>query len=152
MKFLFVAALLMATPAQAQVCTELEEFVERQAERGAVVRPLRGDAAQAAVAWYNATPPIENATFDLVVVVHAPSEERVRRLVELRGLSESEASARVQSQATDANRLALADIVIDAGGTQEETLTRAHALYSVLQKCWPDRLSEAPGLYTTLQP
>ena len=54
--------------------------------------------------------------------------------------------------ATDAQRLALADIVIDSGGTREETLARARALYSVLQKCWPDRLNEAPGLYTTLQP
>jgi dephospho-CoA kinase len=72
--------------------------------------------------------------------------------VEYRGLSESEASARVQSQATDNERLALADIVVDAGGTEEQTLTRARALYSVLEECWPDRLDEAPGLYTTLQP
>jgi dephospho-CoA kinase len=131
-----------------------------------IVHPIVGDLSKAAFSRASAEQPgrvliyaipllaesARQSEFDLVVVVHAPSQERVRRLVELRGLSESEASARVQSQATDAERLALADIVIDAGGTQEQTLARAHALYSVLQKCWPDRLSEAPGLYTTLQP
>ena len=66
-----LAALLIAAPAQAQtdLCVELDEFVDHQTERGGTVRPLRDAAAQAAIAWYNATPPIENATFDTVVVV-----------------------------------------------------------------------------------
>ena len=66
---LALAAGVLPASAQNTVCTELAEFVERQAERGATVRPLRGASAQAAIAWYNATPPIENAQFDTVVVV-----------------------------------------------------------------------------------
>jgi dephospho-CoA kinase len=92
------------------------------------------------------------AEFDLVVVVHAPAEERINRLRQHRGLSQSEASARVMAQASDDERLSLADIVIDASGTEEETVTRARALYSVLEQCWPDQLAKAPGLYTTLAP
>ncbi len=90
--------------------------------------------------------------FDLVVVVDAPAQERASRLVEHRGLSPAEASARVGSQATDEERLARADIVLDASGTPEQTLARARALYQALEECWPDRLSEAPGLYTSLAP
>ena len=75
MRFILpVAALLIAAPAQAQtqLCVELADFVEQQATRGGIVRPLSGAPAQAAIAWYNATPPVENATFDLVVIVENP--------------------------------------------------------------------------------
>jgi dephospho-CoA kinase len=92
------------------------------------------------------------AEFDLVVVVHAPADERTSRLRQHRGLSQSEASARVMAQASDDERLSLADIVIDASGTESETVARARVLYSVLEECWPDRLAQAPGLYTTLAP
>jgi hypothetical protein len=77
MRFLLpVAALLIAAPAQAQtrVCTDLEEFVERQTDAGGIVRPVRGIAAQAAIALYNSTPPPSDATFDLVVVVERPDQ------------------------------------------------------------------------------
>jgi len=90
--------------------------------------------------------------FDLVVVVHASAEERMRRLREHRALSEAEAAARVASQGLDEERLAVADIVIDASGTEEATVARARALYSVLSECWPNRLVDAPARYTTLAP
>lgn len=60
--------------------------------------------------------------FEFVVVVEAPAAERVQRLVELRGLSQDEAERRVRSQASDTERRALADVVIDTGGTLDETL------------------------------
>ena len=49
--------------------------------------------------------------YTVVVVVEAPEEVRLPRLV-LRGLSEEQARARMASQATDAQRRALADHVI----------------------------------------
>jgi dephospho-CoA kinase len=70
--------------------------------------------------------PIE---FDLVVVVDASAETRLRRLVELRGLTEQEAKHRIESQATDAERLAIADVVIDSDGALEQTLAQADALW-----------------------
>jgi len=73
--------------------------------------------------------------FDLVVVVDASAETRRRRLVELRGMSDDEARRRIASQATDAERLAIADVVIHSDGPIEETLAAADALYeSSLQR------------------
>ena len=69
-------------------------------------------------------------TFDLVVVVDARAETRLKRLVELRGLSEDEARHRISSQASDAERLALADVVVESDGSLAETLAQADALYA----------------------
>jgi dephospho-CoA kinase len=71
----------------------------------------------------------EEHAFDLVVVVHASSDTRLDRLVELRGMSRDEAAHRIRAQAGDAERLAIADVVIDSDGTLEETLRQADALW-----------------------
>ena len=68
-------------------------------------------------------------SFDLIAVVDASRETRLARLVELRGLSPEEAAQRLNSQASDADRLAIADVVIDSNGTLEETLRQADALW-----------------------
>lgn len=70
--------------------------------------------------------------FDLVVVVHAPKDARVRRLVELRGIAESDAVARVNAQASDEERLSVADVVIDAADSIQRTLDQADALWERL--------------------
>jgi dephospho-CoA kinase len=70
--------------------------------------------------------------FDRVVVVHAGHDERVRRLVELRGMTPEEAVRRIDAQASDAERLAVADTVIDANGTIEQTLQQVDALWQDL--------------------
>lgn len=70
--------------------------------------------------------------FDRVVVVHADRDERIRRLVRLRGLDEAEATRRVLAQADDAERLAVADVVIDATGTLEHTLRQVDELWAQL--------------------
>jgi len=77
--------------------------------------------------------------FDLVVVVNASAETRLERLVELRGLSEEEARRRISSQASDAERLAMADVVIDSDGALEATLAQADDLYRRIT----ERVSEA---------
>jgi dephospho-CoA kinase len=60
--------------------------------------------------------------WDLIVVADAPAELRTRRLVELRGMTEEAARARIASQVSDAARRAIADVVIDTSGTLEQTL------------------------------
>ncbi|MEO6200454.1 MAG: dephospho-CoA kinase, partial [Cryobacterium sp.] len=70
-----------------------------------------------------------NHTFDLIVVTHADEETRVRRMVDLRGMSAADAAQRIGSQARDADRLAVADVVIDTDGTLEHTLTQVDALH-----------------------
>ncbi|MCG6493072.1 dephospho-CoA kinase [Kitasatospora sp. A2-31] len=54
--------------------------------------------------------------YDLVVVVDAEDDVRIDRLVRLRGMAEEEARARMAAQATRAERLAIADVVIDNSG------------------------------------
>jgi dephospho-CoA kinase len=71
--------------------------------------------------------------WDLVVVAEAPAEVRRRRLVENLGLSVDEAKRRIAAQATDAERRALADVVIDTGGTLEQTLAATDELWERLR-------------------
>jgi dephospho-CoA kinase len=70
--------------------------------------------------------------WELVVVAHAPADIRAARLVELRGLSEAEAAARIASQAPDEARLRIADVVIDTAGTLEATLRQTDELWNRL--------------------
>ncbi|OJU41759.1 MAG: dephospho-CoA kinase [Microbacterium sp. 69-10] len=67
--------------------------------------------------------------WDLIVVADAPADLRARRLVELRGLTEDEARARLASQVSDADRRALADVVIDTSVSLERTRTQTDALW-----------------------
>jgi len=69
-------------------------------------------------------------TFDLVVVVDTPASVRLERLVRDRGMARHEASHRINSQATDAERLAIADEVIDNTGSIERTLESVDALWA----------------------
>ncbi len=70
--------------------------------------------------------------WDLVVVAHAPEETRVQRLVQLRGMTEADARARVASQASDERRLAIADAVVETGGDLGATLAQTDALWERL--------------------
>ena len=67
--------------------------------------------------------------WDLVVVAHAPASVRLRRLIELRGMDEAAAQARIDAQVPDDRRLAIADAVIDTGGTVASTLEQVDALW-----------------------
>jgi dephospho-CoA kinase len=67
--------------------------------------------------------------WDLIVVAHAPASERLRRLVELRGMAGIAAQARIDAQVPDDRRLAIADVVIDTAGTLEGTLEQVDALW-----------------------
>jgi dephospho-CoA kinase len=70
--------------------------------------------------------------FDLVVVVNANTATRVDRMIQLRGMTRDEALHRINSQATDTERLSIADVVIDSNGTLDETLAQADALWERL--------------------
>jgi dephospho-CoA kinase len=67
--------------------------------------------------------------FDAVVTISAPESVRVARLVNQRGMSEQEALARIQSQASDAEREAVADVVISSDCGLDELLARAEKVY-----------------------
>jgi dephospho-CoA kinase len=73
------------------------------------------------------------AGYHLVVIVLAPEEVRIRRLVESRGLSDVDARARIRSQAGDDRRRRVADILLDNTGDLP-------ALLSTVDTLWRERL------------
>jgi dephospho-CoA kinase len=74
-----------------------------------------------------------------LVVVHCPPEQQVERLAAARGLSRAEAEARVASQSSTEEKLALAHYTIDSSGTLAETRARAEALAHDLARDEADR-------------
>jgi dephospho-CoA kinase len=62
------------------------------------------------------------AAYHLVLVVHAPVAERLRRLVEDRGLPAEDAAARIAVQADDDARRAAADVWLDNSGDRQRIL------------------------------
>lgn len=71
--------------------------------------------------------------WDRIVVAHAPAAVRIERMVVDRGMTRDDAAARVRNQASDEERLALADVVIDTSGTIEHTLEQADRLWDDLR-------------------
>lgn len=69
-------------------------------------------------------------SFPLVAVVHADVEERVRRLVRDRGMTEGDARARIAAQAGYADRRAAADVWLDNSGSPESVLAEVDRLWS----------------------
>lgn len=67
--------------------------------------------------------------FELVLVVQAEEEARVRRMIEHRGMTEDDARARIRSQASDAERAAVADVVLRNEGTVEELRAQTEELW-----------------------
>ncbi|MGW2813031.1 dephospho-CoA kinase [Streptomyces sp. NPDC001415] len=76
------------------------------------------------------------ALYDLVVVVDAAPETQLDRLVRLRGMTPDEARARMAAQADRAQRLAVADLVIDNDGPLE-------ALEPQVRKVWGELVERA---------
>lgn len=67
--------------------------------------------------------------FPLVVVVHADVQTRMKRLVEQRGMPEADARARIAAQAPEEQRRAIADVLLDNSGPQDDLIARARDLW-----------------------
>ncbi|MGY2128108.1 dephospho-CoA kinase [Blastococcus sp. SYSU DS0617] len=76
-------------------------------------------------------------TYDLVLVVEADLETRLARLVE-RGTTREDARARIAAQATDEERRAVADVVLDNSGNLEQ-------LVEQVDRFWQERVEPARG-------
>ena len=77
------------------------------------------------------------ASYDLVLVVEADPATRVARLVQ-RGLTAEDARARMAAQATDEQRRAVADVVLDNSGTPEQ-------LTAQVDRFWAERVGPVVG-------
>jgi dephospho-CoA kinase len=103
---------------------------------GARTAELMGEAAPDAIVVHDIPLLVEGGLaphYHLVLVVDAPEETRVRRLVESRGMAEADARARIAAQASHEQRRAAADVWLDNGGPNDVLLSQVDAL-------WADRL------------
>jgi dephospho-CoA kinase len=71
--------------------------------------------------------------YQLVLVVTAPANERVRRLVADRGMTEAQIRARMAAQADDGQRAAVADTLLDNAGDPADVL-------DAVRRLWHERL------------
>ncbi|HWC21927.1 MAG TPA: dephospho-CoA kinase [Flexivirga sp.] len=74
------------------------------------------------------------ADYHLTLIVDAAEDVRIERIMRDRGMSHADAQARVSAQATDEQRYAAADVVLDNNGTREQLLDQVETL-------WRERLS-----------
>ena len=75
-----------------------------------------------------------NHGWDLVVVAIADAAVRRDRLIRVRGMDPVEADRRIAAQATDEERRAVADVIIDTGSTLAETKRQTDALWEDVQR------------------
>ncbi|MFJ8750841.1 dephospho-CoA kinase [Streptomyces sp. NPDC102441] len=115
----------------------------RLATLNAIVHPLVGArsaeleraAGQDAVVVHDVPLLTENGLaplYDLVVVVDAKPATQLDRLVRLRGMTESDARARMAAQATREERLAVADLVVDNDGPLDGLEPQVRTVWSEL--------------------
>lgn len=116
----------------------------RLAALNAIVHPIVGRrtaelVAQApadAVVVYDVPLLVENDlqdAYDVVVVVDASEQVRLRRLVELRGMAEEDARARMAAQASAERRNAVADVVIANDGGLDALREQVERLWTGLR-------------------
>jgi dephospho-CoA kinase len=74
----------------------------------------------------------ESLGLGAVVVVDAPAEVALDRLVRLRGMSDEDARARIGSQVDRQSRLDIADLVIDNSGDEEQLRAEVDRVWSAL--------------------
>lgn len=95
----------------------------------------QGRESGAQVLVYDMPLLIENGEVDKVdhvLVVDAPDELRIDRLVQHRGLDEDDARRRLAAQIDRATRLNAADTVLDNSGTVEQLLEQVHGFWAGL--------------------
>jgi len=125
-----LGAIVFADPERRR---ELEDITHPVVRRLAAERMSAAESADPnAVVVYDVPLLVESGPdhgFELVVVAHAPAAVRIERMVALRGMDPAEAERRVGAQASDAERLAIADVVIDTDGTLDATLEQVDRLW-----------------------
>lgn len=128
------AALGQVVFADEQARRDLEAITHpRIAER---TRELVSDAPGDAVVVHDIPLLVEldrGADYALTVIVDVRADERLRRLVELRGMDPDQARARIGAQASDEQRAVAADVLLDNSGTIED-------LHGAVDHLWERRL------------
>jgi len=102
--------------------------LEAHAPDGAVVVhdiPLLAESGRASAP--------DRGGFDAVIVVDAPPEVQVERMVRDRGWTETDAHSRIAAQATPEDRRAIATYLVDNTGTVEELRHEVEKIYGAIK-------------------
>jgi dephospho-CoA kinase len=84
----------------------------------------------------------QGSNFHLVLVVDAPDEVRVQRMVEYRDMTEEQARSRMAAQAARDVRVAAADVVLDNSGTVDELQAAVDVLWASRLAPYADNISK----------
>ena len=79
-----------------------------------------------------------------VIVVDCPIDVAVARLMEVRGFTEDDARARVAAQISREERRAIADVVIDNGGTLDQLEAQIDGVWAWLEELRAKAVEAAP--------
>jgi len=74
-----------------------------------------------------------HSAFDVLIVVATPVHTQIERLLHDRGMAEEQVRARIDAQAPLAEKIAVADVVIENDGTLEELERRVDEVWSTLR-------------------
>jgi len=125
-----LAAVVFAEPARRE---QLNAIVHPEIRRCAAEREARAAAADPDVVVVHDIPLLVETgqadAFGLLVVVDAPRDLRLARMVEERGLSLADAESRLAAQASDAERLDAADVVLDGARSPDDLRAQVDALW-----------------------
>jgi dephospho-CoA kinase len=83
-----------------------------------------------------------------VIVVDCPIDVAVARLMEFRGFTEDDARARVAAQISREERRAIADVVIDNGGTLDQLEAQIDGVWAWLEELRAKAAAEPGGVVT----
>lgn len=129
-----LAAVVFAAGAEAKLAA-LNRILHPRTIKAQEAELRRLEAAGARAAAVEAALLLEagaGESFDKLVVVAAPEEERIRRFCERTGASRERALERLQAQWPQERKIAHADYVIRNGGTRDATREQVEAMLKEL--------------------
>ncbi len=129
-----LGALVFADPA---VRRRLESIMHPAIREASQAEIRAAEAANRRVCIVDAALILETGQrhrFQVIVLVSAPEDVQVSRLVHTRGLTEAEARRRIASQWPEAAKAALADFVIDNGGDLAATEAQVSRISAALER------------------
>lgn len=122
-----LGAVVFGNPAQLAVLNGIVHPLVREAASG-----ILSTAPDGAVVVQDIPLLVETgqgSDFHLVIVVDAPDDVRLARMLEQRGMTAGDARARMAAQASRDDRLAAADVVLDNSGSMDGLLATVDALW-----------------------
>ena len=126
-----LGAIVFQDPSRRDVLNGIIHPLVREAAAGIVATAGDGDIVVQDIPLLVETG--QGSSFHLVLVVDAPDDVRVARMLDHRRMTREEALSRMAAQAPRADRLAAADVVLDNSGSPD-------ALLALVDRLWAERL------------